>query len=337
MQSLEEIHRQAQESIQAATDARSLDACRVQYLGKKGLLTECLKSLGKLSPQERPAAGQKINKVKQDIMSLIDARDTEFKQAEINKKLASEKIDITLPGRSQEMGSLHPITKTFAELRRIFTRMGFIFMEGPEIEDDYHNFEALNIPPLHPARAMQDTFYFDKEMLLRTHMSPVQIRAMKDLGAPMRMAAMGRVYRRDFDLTHTPMFHQMECLVIDEDITFANLKWLLQEFIQEFFQSDAKIRLRPSYFPFTEPSAEVDMECVNCKSKGCRVCKQTGWLEVLGCGMVHPNVLNEVDIDTKKYRGFAFGLGIDRMAMLRYSVPDLRSLFENDLRFLRQF
>jgi phenylalanyl-tRNA synthetase alpha chain len=337
MQSLEEIHRQAQESIQAATDARSLDACRVQYLGKKGLLTECLKSLGQLPPQERPAAGQKINKVKQEIQTLIESRDNEFKQAEINKKLASETIDVTLPGRAQEMGSIHPVTKTFAELRRIFTRMGFIFMEGPEIEDDYHNFEALNIPQLHPARAMQDTFYFDSELLLRTHMSPVQIRAMKELGAPIRMAAMGRVYRRDFDLTHTPMFHQMECLVVDENITFANLKWLLQEFLQEFFHCDAKIRLRPSYFPFTEPSAEVDMECMNCKSKGCRVCKHTGWLEVLGCGMVHPNVLNEVNIDTKKYRGFAFGLGIDRLAMLRYGIPDLRSLFENDLRFLKQF
>lgn len=337
MQSLEEIHRQAQESIQAATDARSLDACRVQYLGKKGLLTESLKSLGQLPPQERPAAGQKINRVKEDIQSLIEARDNEFRQAEINSRLASEKIDITLPGRAQEMGSIHPVTKTLLELRRIFTRMGFIFMEGPEIEDDYHNFEALNIPQLHPARAMQDTFYFDSQMLLRTHMSPVQIRAMKELGAPIRMAAMGRVYRRDFDLTHTPMFHQMECLVVDENITFANLKWLLQEFLQEFFNCDANIRLRPSYFPFTEPSAEVDMECMNCDSKGCRVCKHTGWLEVLGCGMVHPNVLSGVGIDTVKYRGFAFGLGIDRLAMLKYGVPDLRSLFENDLRFLRQF
>ena len=210
-------------------------------------------------------------------------------------------------------------------------------MEGPEIEDDYHNFEALNIPPLHPARAMQDTFYFPDGMLLRTNMSPVQIRAMKKLKPPMRMAALGRVYRRDFDMTHTPMFHQLELLVIDEGITFANLKWMLQEFLQQFFHADVSIRLRPSYFPFTEPSAEVDMSCVNCASKGCRICKQSGWLEVLGCGMVHPNVLNMAGINTEKYRGFAVGAGIDRLALLKYGIPDLRSLFENDLRFLKQF
>ena len=337
MQSLEEIRQQAETEVRGAADLKSLDACRVHYLGKKGLLTEYLKTLGQLSPEERPAAGQKINTVKMVIQNLIEERDSEFKLAQIDSQLASDKIDITLPGRGQEAGSIHPVTKTFDDLRRIFTRMGFVFMEGPEIEDDYHNFEALNIPPLHPARAMQDTFYFPDGMLLRTHMSPVQIRAMKKLKPPMRMAALGRVYRRDFDMTHTPMFHQLELLVIDEGITFANLKWMLQEFLQQFFHADVSIRLRPSYFPFTEPSAEVDMSCVNCASKGCRICKQSGWLEVLGCGMVHPNVLNMAGINTEKYRGFAVGAGIDRLALLKYGIPDLRSLFENDLRFLKQF
>lgn len=337
MQSLEDIRQEAETAVRAVTDLKSLDACRVHYLGKKGLLTEFMKSLGQLSPEERPAAGQKINSVKEVIQGLIEERDVAFKKAEINERLASEKIDITLAGRGQEAGSTHPISKTFDDLRRILTRLGFVFMEGPEIEDDFHNFEALNIPPLHPARAMQDTFYFDDGMLLRTHMSPVQIRTMKTLQPPMRAAALGRVYRRDFDVTHTPMFHQMEWLVIDEEINFANLKWLLQTFLQEFFHADVSIRLRPSYFPFTEPSAEVDMSCLSCQSKGCRICKQTGWLEVLGCGMVHPNVLEAVGIDHEKYRGFAIGAGIDRLAMLKYGITDLRSFFENDLRFLKQF
>lgn len=337
MQSLEELRQQAEIAVREAADLKALDACRVHYLGKKGLLTEYLKSLGQLAPEERPAAGQRINEVKQVIETLIDERDESFKHANIASQLASESIDVTLGGRGQEAGSLHPITQTFAELRRILTRLGFIFMEGPEIEDDFHNFEALNIPPLHPARAMQDTFYFSDGSLLRTHMSPVQIRAMKKLQPPMRMAALGRVYRRDFDVTHTPMFHQMEWLVIDENITFANLKWLLKAFLEEYFQSEVAIRLRPSYFPFTEPSAEVDMSCLSCKAKGCRICKQTGWLEVLGCGMVHPNVLTAVDINPEKYRGFAIGAGIDRLAMLKYGITDLRSFFENDLRFLKQF
>ncbi len=337
MQSLEEIRQQAESAVREVTDLQSLDACRVHYLGKKGLLTEYMKTLGQLSPEERPAAGQKINSVKEVIQQLIEERDMAFKNAQINEQLASEKIDITLPGRGQEAGSIHPVSKTFDDLRRIFTRMGFVFMEGPEVESDYHNFEALNIPPLHPARAMQDTFYFPDGSLLRTHMSPVQIRSMKNLTPPLRVAALGRVYRRDFDVTHTPMFHQLEVLVIDEDITFANLKWMLQEFLEQFFNCDISIRLRPSYFPFTEPSAEVDMSCLNCGSKGCRVCKHTGWLEVLGSGMVHPNVLNMAGINSEKYRGFALGAGIDRLAMLKYGIPDLRSLFENDLRFLKQF
>lgn len=337
MQSLEEIREQAEIAVKQASDLKSLDACRIHYLGKKGVLTECLKTLGQLSPEERPVVGQKINNIKDVILSLIEERDSEFKQAQIDDQLISEKIDVTLSGRGQEVGSTHPVSKTFDDLRRIFTRMGFVFMEGPEIEDDFHNFEALNIPPLHPARAMQDTFYFTDGMLLRTHMSPVQIRAMKKLQPPIRMAALGRVYRRDFDVTHTPMFHQMEALVIDENITFGNLKWMLKEFLCEFFNYDASIRLRPSYFPFTEPSAEVDMSCMNCASKGCRICKHTGWLEVLGCGMVHPNVLNTAGINSEEYRGFAIGAGIDRLALLKYGIPDLRTLFENDLRFLNQF
>tara|TARA_R110000868_G_scaffold58131_12_gene179599 strand:- start:1623 stop:2636 length:1014 start_codon:yes stop_codon:yes gene_type:complete len=337
MQSLEEIQQQAEAAVREVTDLKTLDACRVHYLGKKGLLTEYMKTLSRLTPEERPAAGQKINSVKVVIQGLIEERDTAFKKALIDEQLVAEKIDITLPGRGQEAGSIHPVSQTFEDLRRIFTRMGFVFMEGPEIEDDYHNFEALNIPSLHPARAMQDTFYFPGGMLLRTHMSPVQIRSMKNLSLPMRVAALGRVYRRDFDVTHTPMFHQLEVLMIDEGITFANLKWMLKEFLQLFFNCDISVRLRPSYFPFTEPSAEVDMSCMNCASKGCRICKQTGWLEVLGCGMVHPNVLNMAGIDSEKYRGFALGAGIDRLALLKYGVPDLRSLFENDLRFLKQF
>jgi phenylalanyl-tRNA synthetase alpha chain len=337
MQALEEILQEAKSAIQSASDLRALDHYRVHYLGKKGLLTEYLKTLGKLSAEERPVAGQKVNAVKEAIVSLIEERHDSLNQQQIEQQLALEKVDVTLAGRVPGNGTIHPIAHTFKELKRIFTQMGFIFLEGPEIEDDYHNFTALNIPPLHPARAMQDTFYFDNETVLRTHMSPVQIRAMKNLSLPFRMVAMGRVYRRDFDLTHTPMFHQMECMVVDENVTFADLKGLISSFLNEFFATNATIRFRPSYFPFTEPSAEVDMACLKCAGKGCRICKNTGWLEVLGCGMVHPNVLSNADINTERYRGFAFGLGVDRLTMLKYGISDLRSLFENDLRFLQQF
>lgn len=337
MQSLDDIAKQAETDIQSATDLKSLDHFRVHYLGKKGLLTEYLKTLGQLPPAERPAAGQKINVVKEAIQTLIDTRELHLKKNLIESQLASESIDITLPGRSNTFGSIHPISQTFAELRRIFGQMGFMFMEGDEIEDDYHNFVALNIPPLHPARAMQDTFYFEDGLLLRSQTSPVQIHAMKKIKPPLRMVALGRVYRRDFDITHTPMFHQMECLVVDENITFSHLKGLLKSFLQEFFHHDITMRFRPNYFPFTEPSAEVDIGCLSCQGKGCRICKYSGFLEVLGCGMVHPNVLKEVGIDSERYRGFAFGLGIDRMTMLKYGISDLRSLFENDVRFLKQF
>ena len=337
MQVLEEILKQAENPLQGATDLQSLDQHRVHYLGKKGQLTEYLKTLGTLPPEERPLVGQKINAVKEAIQLLIEKRNTELKRHLVESQLASESIDVTLPGRALNFGSIHPINQTFEELKQIFGQMGFTFMEGPEIEDDYHNFEALNIPPLHPARAMQDTFYFPDGMLLRTHMSPVEIRAMKALPLPLRMVAMGKVYRCDFDLTHTPMFHQMECQMIDEHISFTHLKGLLTEFLHAFFSQDTPIRFRPSYFPFTEPSAEVDMGCLNCSGKGCRICKNTGWLEILGCGMLHPNVLKMADIDSKRYRGFAFGVGVDRLTLLKYGISDLRSLFENDLRFLSQF
>lgn len=337
MQELDDILKQALDEIEAAADLKALDQCRVQYLGKKGQLTEYLKTLGQLPPEDRPAAGQRINAVKSKIQSLIEFRSTNLNSLSINQQIAGESLDVTLPGRKQPFGSIHPITRTMMELRRIFSSMGFMILEGPEIEDDHHNFAALNIPPLHPARAMQDTFYFADGMLLRTHMSPVQIRAMKKFKPPLRMVAMGRVYRPDFDLTHTPMFHQIECLLIDEHSTFADLKGLLIQFLHEFFSTDAPVRFRASYFPFTEPSAEVDIGCVNCKAKGCRICKNTGWLEVLGCGMVHPNVLTMAGVDSKRFRGFAFGMGIDRITMLKYGISDLRSLFENDLRFLKQF
>lgn len=337
MQALDDIVREATTAIESATDLKTLDNCRVQYLGKKGQLTEYLKTLGQLPPEQRPIVGQKVNVAKEAIQSLIDFHDNKLKASEVENKLNSETIDVTLPGRTREFGSIHPVTQAFDDLRRIFTSMGFTCMDGPEIEDDMHNFTALNIPPYHPARAMQDTFYFENGMLLRTHMSPVQIRTMKKMPLPLRMVAMGRVYRRDFDITHTPMFHQMECLMIDESVTFADLKGLLQQFLNTFFGKKIAMRFRPSYFPFTEPSAEVDIGCISCSGKGCRICKQTGWLEVLGCGMVHPNVLDMADIDSSKYQGFAFGVGIDRLAMLKFGISDLRSLFENDLRFLRQF
>lgn len=337
MQALEEILEKAASAIRSTTDLKLLDHYRVQYLGKKGELTEFLKSLGQLPPDQRPAAGQKINAAKEAIQNLIEERASELQKINIATQLESESIDITLPGRSLEFGSIHPLVKTFCELRRIFTEMGFAFMEGPEIEEDYYNFAALNIPLLHPARAMQDTFYFPDGLLLRTQTSPVQIRAMKKMSPPLRIVAMGRVYRRDFDLTHTPMFHQMECLMVDEDVSFADLKGLLTHFLQALFSPDTAIRFRPSYFPFTEPSAEVDIGCFSCSGAGCRICKFTGWLEVLGCGMVHPNVLNTVGIDSERYRGFAFGVGVDRLTLLKYGISDLRSLFENDLRFLKQF
>ena len=334
---LETLLEQAQDKIKNATDLRALDEVRVTYLGKSGAITEQLKQLGKLPKEERSQAGQAINQAKQAVQQAIEARKSELEKAALQARLASETIDVTLPGRSAESGGLHPVTRTIERIEKLFANAGFSVAEGPEIEDDYHNFEALNIPAHHPARAMHDTFYFDEHLLLRTHTSPVQIRVMENAEPPLKVIAPGRVYRCDSDLTHTPMFHQVEGFLVDEQVTFADLKGIIHDFLQGFFEKDLKVRFRPSYFPFTEPSAEVDIECVMCEGEGCRVCSHTGWLEVLGCGMIHPEVMKHVNIDNEKYSGYAFGMGVERLAMLRYGVNDLRLFFENDLRFLKQF
>lgn len=323
--------------IEGAEKLATLDDVRVRFLGKSGLLTAQLKQLGKLPKEERPKAGQEINKAKQALQALIEERKVALEQAALSARLSSEKIDVTQPGRGMGQGGLHPVTRTMERIERLFANSGFKVEEGPEIEDDFHNFEALNIPAHHPARAMHDTFYFDAHMLLRTHTSPVQVRVMQDAEPPIKVIAPGRVYRCDSDLTHTPMFHQVEGFLVDEDVSFADLKGVLYDFLQNFFERDLKVRFRPSYFPFTEPSAEADIECVMCNGKGCRVCSHTGWLEVLGCGMVHPEVFKHVGIDSEKYTGYAFGMGVERLTMLRYGVNDLRLFFENDLRFLKQF
>jgi len=328
------------EALQAITDSsdeKSLEALRVHYLGKKGSLTALLKNLGQLPAEERPAAGEVINVVKRAIQEALDVRKAILINSSLNEKLASEAIDITLPGRRQSAGGLHPITITIERITSIFASAGYDVAEGPEIEDDYYNFEALNIPSHHPARAMHDTFYVSPGTVLRTHTSPVQVRVMETGKPPFRMICPGRVYRCDSDLTHTPMFHQVEGLYIDEDVNFAHLKGTVEDFLHAYFEQEMPVRFRPSYFPFTEPSAEVDMGCVACNSKGCRICSNTGWLEVMGCGMVHPSVLEMSNVDSSKFRGFAFGMGVERLAMLRYGVRDLRTYFENDLRFLRQF
>ena len=337
MQDLTSLTQQALDEVASGGDLAALDEVRVRWLGKKGTITEQLKSLGVLPGSERAAAGQRINEAKERVNAAIEARRAALEQAEVERKLAAGRIDVTLPGRGEERGGLHPVTKARLRIEMLFRRAGFEVASGPEIEDDFHNFEALNIPPNHPARAMHDTFYFPDGRLLRTHTSPVQIRAMLAHGAPIAIIAPGRVYRNDHDMTHSPMFHQLEGLVVGENITFANMKAALHGFLQAFFERDLAMRLRPSYFPFTEPSAEVDMSCVFCEGKGCRTCKQTGWLEISGCGMVHPNVLQASGIDPEAYTGYAFGAGIDRLAMLRYGVNDLRLFFEDDLRFLRQF
>ncbi len=328
---------QALADVEASRTLSDLDEVRVRLLGKKGLLTEQLKALGKLPADERPAAGQKINEAKVVIQAAIEARREQLDRESLDAELARGTIDVTLPGRGQETGSIHPVTRARLRIERIFMQAGFEIATGPEVEDDFHNFEALNIPANHPARAMHDTFYFPDGRLLRTHTSPVQIRAMRARKPPMALIAPGRVYRNDSDMTHTPMFHQVEGIVVGEHVSFANLKAMLHSFVERFFEQPLGMRLRPSYFPFTEPSAEVDIECVFCHGAGCRVCKQTGWLEILGCGMIHPNVLAAAGIDSEKWQGYAFGMGIERVTMLRYSVDDLRLFFENDVQFLKQF
>jgi phenylalanyl-tRNA synthetase alpha chain len=318
-------------------DLQALDQVRVQFLGKKGALTERLKQLGKLAPEERPREGQAINAAKAAVQQAIERRRDTLQAEQLERRLVEESVDVTLPGRGAVGGGLHPVTRTLQRIEELLAHAGFEIADGPEIEDDYHNFEALNIPAHHPARAMHDTFYFEDGRLLRTHTSPVQIRVMENREPPMRVIAPGRVYRCDSDLTHTPMFHQVEGFMVDEEVSFADLKGMLDSFLRTYFEQDLAVRFRPSYFPFTEPSAEVDIRCVMCAGDGCRVCGNSGWLEILGCGMIHPEVFRYVGIDNEKYTGFAFGMGVERLAMLRYGVNDLRLFFENDLRFLRQF
>lgn len=334
---LKDLLSKAQQAISVALSLDALEAVRVDYLGKEGAITQLAKGLGKLSAEERPKIGKEINELKDQVQVLLSEKLSVLKAQALAESLAGESLDVSLPGRQRELGSLHPVTLVKAQVQEIFASLGFETADGPEIETDFYNFEALNIPAHHPARAMHDTFYIEDGHLLRTHMSPVQIRTMEKEAPPIKMIAMGRVYRHDFDLTHTPMFHQLEGLVISEDASFAQLKGLLQYFLEAFFEKSVRLRLRPSYFPFTEPSAEVDMSCVHCEAKGCRVCSHTGWLEILGCGMVHPQVLAQSKMNTQKLRGYAFGVGLDRLAMLKYKINDLRMFFENDLRFLREF
>ncbi|PWV58349.1 phenylalanine--tRNA ligase subunit alpha [Plasticicumulans acidivorans] len=337
MEALQQLVSAAEAAAASAGDLVALDQIRVHYLGKKGVLTERLKALGALPAEQRREAGAAINVAKEAVQAALEARRLALEEAALNQRLAAERVDVTLPGRGQRAGGLHPITRTLRRIEELFRQIGFSVAEGPEIEDDFHNFEALNIPAHHPARAMHDTFYFDANTLLRTHTSPVQIRTMKRTQPPIRIIAPGRVYRCDSDLTHSPMFHQVEGLFVDEGVSFADLKGVLYDFLRAFFERDLDVRFRPSYFPFTEPSAEVDIQCVMCGGSGCRVCKHTGWLEVLGSGMVHPAVFENVGIDAERYTGYAFGMGVERLAMLRYGVNDLRLFFDNDLRFLSQF
>lgn len=338
MTTLEDIPGAAQAAFDAVDTLPALDQAKAQFLGKTGLITAQMKSLGGMTPDERKAAGARINQVKDQVEALLKARREAIQAEALAKQLAAEALDVTLPGRGQTRGGLHPVTRTLARIERMFASMGFEVADGPEIETDFYNFTALNIPDNHPARAMHDTFYLPGGHLLRTHTSPVQVHYMQRQQPPIKIIAPGRVYRCDSDVTHTPMFHQVEGLWVDETVSFADLKGVLADFMRQFFERDnMPVRFRPSFFPFTEPSAEMDIGCVICGGDGCRVCSQTGWLEVLGCGMVHPNVFGHVGYDAERWQGFAFGLGVERLAMLRYGVDDLRLFFENDVRFLKQF
>ncbi len=334
---LSTILTQGLSDIAAATTSRALEAVRVSLLGKQGVVTAQLKRIGTLPAEERSAFGAAVNRIRSDLTEALEARAVAVTEEEQRAAIAAQRVDVSLPGRRVASGALHPITRTLRRIEKIFSRAGFDIAHGPEIEDDFHNFEALNIPKNHPARAMHDTFYVSPDTVLRTHTSPVQIRYLESHEPPVHVIAPGRVYRCDSDVTHTPMFHQVEGLAVDKDVSFADLKGILTFFLQEFFERDLPVRFRPSFFPFTEPSAEVDMGCVFCEGGGCRICGHTGWLEVLGCGMVHPAVFEQVGIDNEAYTGYAFGLGIERLAMLRYGVNDLRTFFENEVRFLEQF
>ncbi len=337
---IERLRTEALAAIRAAKSLAELDAVRVKYLGKKGAFTAILRGMGNVSKEERPTIGKIVNIAKAKVEAAIEKQNGALKADALKARLASEKIDVTLPGRVNTLGHLHPLTQTLERIKDIFFRMGFSVEEGPEIEKDYYNFEALNLPKDHPARDMQDSFYITEDILMRSQTSPVQARTMEknEANAPIRMIAPGRVYRRDeYDATHSPMFTQVEGLVIDKGITLADLKGTLELFLHQIFNDDIGVRFRPSFFPFTEPSAEVDISCVMCHGKGCRVCKGTGWLEILGSGMVHPHVLEMSGYDPKKVSGFAFGMGVERIAMLSYGVDDLRLFYDNDMRFLRQF
>ena len=332
-----DIGAEALNAVNAADSPGMLEEVRVEYLGTKGRLTLLARSLRSLEPSERPAAGARINAAKEAVVQAIEARRTALTAEQLARTLDEEVVDVTLPGRRQSSGSLHPITQTMRRIEDIFLGAGYEVVTGPEIEDDYHNFEALNLPPHHPARTMWDTFYLESGHVLRTHTSPVQVRVMEKTAPPIRIICPGRVFRRESDLTHTPMFHQVEGLVVDEGVSFADLKGTVVEFVRRFYDKDVGVRFRPSYFPFTEPSAEVDAQCVHCEGAGCRVCGGTGWVEVMGCGVVHPNVLRMSGIDAERYTGFAFGFGADRLAAFYFGIDDLRLFFDNDVRFLSQF
>jgi phenylalanyl-tRNA synthetase alpha chain len=334
---LESFKAEALEKIARARDLAELSQAQTEFLGRKGAITSLLRQMGSLSPEQRPAFGQRANQVKAEIQAALDGKKSAFEREERERKLREESIDVTLPGLRPVIGHLHPVTIVFDQIRRIFEGLGFQVVTGPEVETDYHNFEALNFPKDHPTRDMQATFFINEDVLLRTHTSPVQIRAMTAQKPPLRIIAPGKVFRRDDDITHSPMFHQVEGLVVDERITLGDLKGVLEAFIHRLYGPQTALRFRPSFFPFTEPSAEVDIQCVICGGSGCRTCKQSGWLEVLGSGMVHPNVFRAVGYDPEQYTGFAFGLGVDRLAMLKYGIDDIRTLYENDIRFLEQF
>lgn len=330
------IIKEAIENIEKASSMVELEDLRIKFLGKKGTITELSKKMKDLTPEERPTFGQKVNEVRDTVTTALDEKKEILKNIEKLKKIEEEKIDITLPGEEVELGSFHPITETTNFLKDIFIKMGFDISEGPEIEKVQYNFDSLNIPENHPSRDWQDTFYIKNDEVLRTHTSPVQVRYMLKNEPPFRMICPGKVYRSDYDISHTPMFHQLEGLMVGENISFANLKAILTEFVKNVF-GDTKVRFRPHFFPFTEPSAEMDVQCVICKGDGCRLCKNSGWLEIMGCGMVDPEVLKAAGYDSKVYTGFAFGMGIERVTMLRYGIDDLRAFFENDVRFLKQF
>ncbi|MDE0226627.1 MAG: phenylalanine--tRNA ligase subunit alpha [Gammaproteobacteria bacterium] len=334
---VDDIRAEALGAVDSASDPATLDHVRVRYLGRNGRLTLLVRSLRSLDPSERPAAGARINTAKETVSQAINARLQALTTEQLARALDEEVVDVTLPGRRQSPGSLHPVTQTLRRIEDIFLGAGYEVVTGPEIEDDYHNFEALNLPEHHPARTMWDTFYLEDGHLLRTHTSPVQVRVMERTRPPIRIICPGRVFRRESDLTHTSMFHQVEGLVVDEGISFTDLKGTVVEFVRRFYDKDVGVRFRPSYFPFTEPSAEVDAQCVHCEGAGCRVCSFTGWVEVMGCGMVHPNVLEMSGIDPERYTGFAFGFGADRLAAFYFGVDDLRLFFDNDVRFLSQF